>query len=154
MVVVGDGSLRSAMDAAARGQHLDVRFTGWLSRPALLAWLRHASMLVFPSAWPEPFSRVLLEAAALGVPIAAMDTGGTGDIVVDDVTGLLCRDVEGLAAAMTRLHADARLRVRLGTAAASRARELFGSAIVGARMESLYTELLRAKRASSPGRTA
>jgi glycosyltransferase involved in cell wall biosynthesis len=92
---------------------------------------------------------VLLEAAALGVPIAAMDTGGTGDIVVDQVTGLLCRDVGGLAAAMTRLHRDAPLRARLGTAGASRAREVFGSTIVGARMESLYTELLRARRAPS-----
>ena len=37
-------------------------------------------MLIFPSRGPESLSRVLIEASALGVPIAAMDTGGTRDI--------------------------------------------------------------------------
>ena len=46
-------------------------------------------MLIFPSRGPESLSRVLIEASALGVPIAAMDTGGTRDIVEHDVTGLL-----------------------------------------------------------------
>ena len=44
-------------------------------------WLAHASMLIFPSRGPESLSRVLIEASALGVPIAAMNTGGTPDIV-------------------------------------------------------------------------
>ncbi len=43
--------------------------------------MRHATMLAFPSYGPESLSRVLIEAAALGAPIAAMDTGGTRDII-------------------------------------------------------------------------
>ena len=54
-----------------------------------IAWLAHASLLIFPSRGPESLSRVLLEASALGVPIAAMDTGGTPDIVKHGETGLL-----------------------------------------------------------------
>ena len=47
-----------------------------LARPRVLR--------VFPSHGPESLSRVLLEAGALGVPAAAMDTGGTRDIVVQE----------------------------------------------------------------------
>ena len=36
-------------------------------RDEVLAWLRHAELLVFPSHGPESLSRVLLEASALGV---------------------------------------------------------------------------------------
>ena len=57
--------------------------------------LARASMLIFPSRGPESLSRVLLEASALGVPIAAMDTGGTRDIIEPGVTGLLASTPEG-----------------------------------------------------------
>ena len=79
-------------------------------------------MLIFTSRGPESLSRVLIEASALGVPIAAMNTGGTPDIVTHGETGLLsttpkrsqttcdgCADDErcggGSAAAAAR-HAD------------------------------------------------
>ena len=74
-------------------------------------------MLVFPSRGPESLSRVLIEASALGIPIAAMDTGGTRDIVEHDVTGLLSTSPEGLARDVRRLRQDAALRQRLGEAA-------------------------------------
>ncbi len=72
-------------------------------------WLRHAELLVFPSVWPEPLSRVLIEASALSVPIAAMNTGGTADIIVDEETGLLSTSVSGLAEDVARLASDAAL---------------------------------------------
>ena len=81
LVVVGDGKLRSRVAGQARNAGLDVRMLGWLPRNEALSWVRHATALVFPSRGPESLSRVLLEAGALGVPMAAMDTGGTGDIV-------------------------------------------------------------------------
>jgi glycogen(starch) synthase len=146
VVVVGDGPLRLPMETEAKARGLDVRFTGWLDRGAVLAWLRHASIVVFPSAWPEPFSRVLLEASALGVPIAAMDTGGTAEIVVDGVTGLLARGVPELAAAVGRLRADPELRARLGGAAARHVLERFDSGAVVTRVEALYGELVDARQ--------
>ncbi|SVA79998.1 uncharacterized protein METZ01_LOCUS132852, partial [marine metagenome] len=62
--------------AEAARSNVDVRFQGWLPRVEALRWLKHASVLIFPSHGPESLSRVLLEAAVLGVPTAAMDTGG------------------------------------------------------------------------------
>ena len=81
-------------------------------------------MLIFPSRGPESLSRVLIEASALGVPIAAMDTGGTRDIVEPGVTGLLSTSPEGLAADVRRLRQDEALRrrARRSRAAEDRAR--------------------------------
>ena len=95
---------------AARAAGLDVRFTGWLDRAATLAHVAHAALLVFPSHGPESLSRVLLEAGGLGVAVAAMDTGGTRDVIVPDETGLLSTSPAGLAADVARLVADPALR--------------------------------------------
>ena len=119
-----------------------MRFTGWLDRPASLAHVAHAALLVFPSHGPESLSRVLLEASGLGVAIAAMDTGGTRDVVVPDETGLLSTSSDGLAADVARLVADAELRARLGAAAQARIRETFATPAVVARMAALYETLI------------
>ena len=142
LVVVGDGSERPRLEALSRQSGRTVRFTGWLPREEALSWLKHAAVLVFPSHGPESLSRVLLEASALGVPIAAMDTGGTADIVRDEETGLLSRTAEELGEDLARLRGDAALRTRLGDAARQRAAREFDSPTVIDRIERLYGELL------------
>jgi glycosyltransferase involved in cell wall biosynthesis len=145
LVVAGDGQLRGALERQATGLGLDVRVTGWLPRPQVLGWMRDAAVLVFPSHGPESLSRVLLEAAALGVPIAAMDTGGTGDIVAHERTGLLSADAAGLARDVARLAADRDLAARLGAAAREHVERTFDAGAVVARVESLYAELIRTR---------
>jgi glycosyltransferase involved in cell wall biosynthesis len=142
LVIAGDGPLRGALatEGAARG--LDVREMGWLSREDTWAWMRHATILAFPSYGPESLSRVLIEASALGVPIAAMDTGGTRDIITPDETGLLSSDPEGLARDLARLAADERLRAALSTAARAEARARFSTDSVVGRVEQVYRSLL------------
>jgi glycosyltransferase involved in cell wall biosynthesis len=100
-------------------------------------------MLIFPSRGPESLSRVLLEASALGIPIAAMDTGGTRDIIEHDVTGLLSATPDALASDVRRLRADEGLRRRLGDAARHKMEREFDAAAVVARIEQLYLELVR-----------
>ena len=141
LVVVGDGSERLRLEAATRQSGRDVRFTGWRPRNEVLAWLRHAQLLIFPSHGPESLSRVLLEASALAIPIAAMDTGGTGDIVVHEETGLLSASAEELGDDVARLRNDEALRARLGEAARERVARTFETAVVVGRMEQLYREL-------------
>ncbi len=148
LVIVGDGPGRSIVEAAARASSQDVRLTGWVDQSATAAWLRHASLLVFPSRGPESLSRVLIEASALGVPIAAMLTGGTADIVVHGRTGLLSATPAALAHDVGRLVADAGLRQRLGDAARRHAEQHFDAPAVVARVESLYADLLGRSRAA------
>ncbi len=143
LVVVGDGPERARLEARARNSTRDIRFTGWVDQVSATAWLAHASLLLFPSRGPESLSRVLIEASALGVPIAAMKTGGTPDIVVHDHTGLLSESPDALAADVRRLRGDEALRMRLGSAARTVVEERFDAPNVVARVEQLYRELVR-----------
>jgi glycosyltransferase involved in cell wall biosynthesis len=146
LVIAGDGPERESIAASAARSSRDIRLTGWVDKDTAAAWLAHASMLVFTSRGPESLSRVLIEASALGVPIAAMNTGGTPDIIADEETGLLSDTPAELADDVRRLRGDEPLRRRLGDAARSRAAALFDAAATTTRIEQLYRELLEAKR--------
>jgi glycosyltransferase involved in cell wall biosynthesis len=64
--------------------------------PALYAL---STVVVIPSAWPEPFSRVFLEAMASGRIVIATQVGGSPEGVIPEVTGWLvpARDPAALA---------------------------------------------------------
>ena len=147
LVVVGDGPRREAIEAEARSLGLDVRVTGWQDRETVWAWMRHARLLAFPSYGPESLSRVLIEAAALGVPIAAMHTGGTGDIIEQGVTGLLSVDAVGFSADLARLAGDERLRAAVAARGRARAHERFAATSVVERVEQVYRGLLEPRAA-------
>jgi glycosyltransferase involved in cell wall biosynthesis len=86
---------------------------------------------------------VLIEASALGVPIAAMNTGGTPDIIKHDTTGLLSNTPDALADDVRRMRADEGLRKRLGAGAAAHAERMFDARSVVERVESVYLSLLK-----------
>lgn len=142
LIVAGDGPDRAAIEQAARASGRNITFTGWVDKQESARLLSGASMLVFPSRGPESLSRVLLEASALGVPIAAMDTGGTRDIVEPDVTGLLSSSPEGLAADVRRLRHDEALQRRLADAARRKIEREFDAAAVVERILFLYQDVL------------
>ncbi|HEX9367268.1 MAG TPA: glycosyltransferase family 4 protein [Vicinamibacterales bacterium] len=143
LVIAGDGPDRAVLEREAQSSGRRIVFTGWVDKAEATRLLADASMLIFPSRGPESLSRVLLEASALGIPIAAMDTGGTRDIIEPGVTGLLSTSPEGLASDVRRLRADASLRTRLGEAAARKIAREFDAAAVVSRVETLYEELGR-----------
>jgi glycosyltransferase involved in cell wall biosynthesis len=142
IVVVGDGPQRDALEADARARGLDLRVIGWRDREEVWAWMRHATLLAFPSYGPESLSRVLIEAAALGAPIAAMNTGGTTDILQHDVTALVADDAAAFSRALARLANDAALRARLGAAASADVHARFSAPAVVERIEQVYRGLL------------
>jgi glycosyltransferase involved in cell wall biosynthesis len=142
LVVLGEGSLAHTVkfDAAAAGVPLVLR--GWAERDDVLRCLARATALVFPSLWPEPLSRVLLEALALGAPMAAMATGGTRELLGDDGAGLVVDDAAALAGAVARLAGDAGLRARTAEAARARA-AAFAPAALLPRYEAVYRRIAR-----------
>jgi glycogen synthase len=143
LVVAGDGSMRAGLESEAAALGVDLRVQGWRAREEALRWVAHSALVVFPSHGPESLSRVLLEASALARPIAAMDTGGTRDIIEPGLTGLLSTSAAGLALDIRRLVQDRELADRLGRAAAERVREQFDAASVVSRIEALYEALRR-----------
>ena len=79
-----------------------------------------ADVVVQPAVWPEPFSRVPLEAAAAGMPVVASRVGGMPEAVVHHGTGVLVErgDPAALADGIALLLADEPLRRKLGRQAA------------------------------------
>jgi len=152
LLVVGDGPDRANVEAAAKASGRRIEFTGWLDKDEATRLLAGASLLIFPSRGPESLSRVLIEASALGVPIAAMDTGGTTDIVEPGVTGLLSTSPAGLADDVRRLRHDAALRKTLSAAARKKVEREFAAAAVVERIETLYRELAGAAPATAAER--
>ena len=72
-----------------------------------------ADVFAMPSTG-EPCALVYLEAMAVGLPIIALDDGGTPELVVHERQGLLSThgDVEALASNLRRLLSDEELRPR------------------------------------------
>ena len=78
----------------------------------------------------EPLARVILEAQLAGTPVIGSNTGGTGEIVEDEITGLLFPPTgpqagEILAGKIIRLLKDPELRRLLAARALERIRETY-----------------------------
>jgi glycosyltransferase involved in cell wall biosynthesis len=66
--------------------------------------LVRAGGLLMPIEWAEPFGLVMIEALATGTPVIAFDRGAAAEIVIDGENGFLVSDVDGMVAAIDRLH--------------------------------------------------
>ena len=117
-------------------------FTGELTdaKPA------YASMNIFvlPSAYPEPFGGVVMEAMSMGLPAIATNLGGSLDQVVQGVTGFLVppADPPALAAKIELLARDPELRRRMGVAGRERIAAHFGLPEMVTKIETVYESLL------------
>ena len=83
--------------------------------------------LLIHAARQEPLGRVLLEAAASGVPIVATDVGGTREILEDEISAVLVPpdDARALADAVVRLTMNTALAGSLAQRARSVAVEKY-----------------------------
>ena len=142
VVIAGSGPLQATLAAQAQAAGLDFRCGFWPNGDDVLRLLRAATVLLFPSAWDEPLTRVLLEACAVGATILALDTGGTSDILTDGVDGRLVADMDAFAVALRGLLADPAEQARLAAGAQATARARFSAEVVGAQVEALYRSLL------------
>jgi glycosyltransferase involved in cell wall biosynthesis len=117
LVVVGDGELRSSLEAEARRLGLAERcvFTGFRSDVDRLI---PAFSLLCLTSTTEALGSSLLDAMCFGRPIVATATGGIPEAVVHGETGLLVPvgDPAALASALTRLLVAADQREALGRA--------------------------------------
>lgn len=107
--VVGDGPLRKEIAAVAErvGLSQQVVLTGVLPSSAVHERMCKADVLLVPSITAEDgdiegVPNVIKEAMSVGLPVVATDSGGTAELVVDGVSGRLCRerDWDAMAAAL------------------------------------------------------
>jgi glycosyltransferase involved in cell wall biosynthesis len=92
----------------------------------------------------EGFGRVLLEAAAFGLPSIGSRAGGIGEVIQDGATGWLFNpgDTVALLACLREAEADPGERTRRGQAALISAWERFSLASHVERVQAIYDELL------------
>jgi len=92
----------------------------------------------------EGLARALPQALIAGKPVVSYDIDGSREVVLDDVTGFLLapRDVQQMAAALSRLAKDAALRERLGSEGRRRFTDQFRHETMTAKLRDLYSELL------------
>ena len=121
MLIAGDGSERSTLEALARRMDLGdrVRFVGWVEEPERFYQLLDAFVL---SSRSEGTSISLLEAMAAGRPPVATDVGGNGDVLGKDLREWLVRpgDPADLVAKMAAMARSTERRRRLGAVARAR----------------------------------
>lgn len=145
LLLVGEGSLRMALEADARALGVADRLEIAGVRPDAATFLAAADLVVVPSL-NEGMGRVLVEAMALGRPVVATRAGGIPAVVGDGQTGSLVppNDPPALARAVSELLKDPGLRQRMGEAGCRRA-EQFSLAVMEARLLELYRGLCAEK---------
>ena len=91
---------------------------------------------IIPSAWPEPFGLVVIEALALGTPVLVRRSGAIPELVRDGVDGFIGDDAQQLAYFDADL--DSLDRAEIGRSA----RERFAVGRMVDRYEELYRRML------------
>ena len=107
-----------------------------VSLAAKMALMRHATALLNPITWAEPFGLVMAEALAAGTPVLAFPHGAAPEIVDDGQTGYLCHSEQDMTAAVGRVP-----RIRRGDCRAA-AEQRFSAGRMVADYERLYRRIM------------
>ena len=92
--------------------HPLVEYVGEITDAEKNDFLGEACALLAPFDWPEPFGLVFIEALACGTPVLALRRGSVPEIIDDGITGFVCENSDGLAAAVEQVSLLDRRRCR------------------------------------------
>lgn len=141
-----DDANRAAVDPAVLDEWVkngEIEYCGFSER--LEELLEVSDIFCLPTKYGEGVPRVLLEAAASGLPIVTTDSPGCRWVVRDGENGFLvpAGDPSAVADALERLLTDSRLRRAMGARSRERALRDFQAAEVVRKTLSVYDELGR-----------
>jgi colanic acid/amylovoran biosynthesis glycosyltransferase len=151
LVIVGDGPLRSRLEALAASLRVSAEFVGSNPREEVRAWMNRASVFCgpsreVPSGDAEGLGLVFLEAQSMGLPVVSTFHGGIPEAVCHEETGILVSpgNIEQLAAAIIRLGSSRSLRDAMGDRGRSFVRSSFDLATQTLKLEEHYDQMLSA----------
>lgn len=104
--------------------------------------LGNSMAMLFPIQWNEPFGLVMVEAMACGTPVIALPGGSVPEVVIDGVSGRICRSIREMARCLGDLRmkpAEVRRYVE----------ENFSVDVMVRKYLGLYQEMLRSKSDAS-----
>jgi glycosyltransferase involved in cell wall biosynthesis len=121
LVIVGDGPVRSDLEALAKRLRLDerVRFTGVIHRDQVPDWVAAFDIALQPAVVPYASPLKLMEYLVLGKAIIAPRTPNLLEVLNDNENALMfdADTPTGFEDALSRLCADDALREKLGRGA-------------------------------------
>jgi glycosyltransferase involved in cell wall biosynthesis len=146
LAVVGDGPERAALESLAGSLGVSSRVCWAGHRRHAPRYLPAFDLFVQPSLH-EGLPNAVLEAMAAGLPVVATAVGGTPEVVVDGITGILVppHDPGALARPITRLLRDPGLRCKMGQAGRERVERCFTVEQMIQRTQALYEDVLEAR---------
>ncbi|PQO38072.1 glycosyltransferase family 4 protein [Blastopirellula marina] len=140
--LAGNGSQLPRMEALARelGIESRVKFVGLIDDVEL--FLQDLDIFVLPSL-REGLPMTILEAMASGIPVAATNVGGVGEVIENDKNGLLLppKNAGALANILSKLIVSRDLRDRFGASGLQTVKERFSFTGVAGKIEALYQEI-------------
>ncbi len=150
LMLAGDGSTRNHLETLARDLAMANRthFLGHVPHDEIPRFMRGLTLFAMPSVEEsESFGVAAVEAASCGLPVVASWVGGIGEVVLDEVTGLLVppNDPVMLADALERLLDDASLRAEMGANGRALVRKAYDWTKNADQMEALYHTVMEAQ---------
>jgi glycosyltransferase involved in cell wall biosynthesis len=146
LVLVGDGAMRSELEAMATTLGLgssQVLFSGRVDASEVPLWLRASDVFTLMSP-NEGFSCALAEAMSAGLPSVVSRIPANVQLIDDEVHGLLSPvgDDCAMASALIQLLRDPAARNRMGRAARQRIIDNYSTGQVVERYEDLFAQVL------------
>jgi glycosyltransferase involved in cell wall biosynthesis len=146
LIVIGDGVLRSAVEAAA-ARDPRIEFRGWVPHDEAMAVLRASKLAIVPSEWYETFGNVVVEAIATATPVAVSDLTNNTDVIEPGVQGEVfgAGDARDLAKTVRSMIDNPRLADQ-GLAGRARYLERYTPDIIVTRLLEIYQDAVVAAR--------
>ena len=118
MVIVGDGVDKARLEKMVKDDGLSssIKFLGRVTPPDLYELYRVGTLFATASEI-ETQGIVLIEAAATGLPLIAVDKGAVSEVCISDKNGFLCRpgNTAEIAEAMIKILSDPELQQKFAT---------------------------------------
>jgi colanic acid/amylovoran biosynthesis glycosyltransferase len=149
LVIIGDGPLRTKLEATVHRYHLPVEFLGRQSPDQVKNWMNRAQVFCVPSVVAangdaEGLGMVFLEAQAMELPVVSFASGGIPEAVADGETGFLVpeKDETALGKALLKVLKNPDLGQRLGKTGRQRIATKFDIKQQTTVLEGIYDRIL------------
>ncbi|MFB0544708.1 MAG: glycosyltransferase family 4 protein [Asgard group archaeon] len=146
LVIAGDGNKKTELQELVKELKLNryVTFAGFIAHEDISSFYEFCDVVVLPSIWNEPLSRVLLETFHFSKPVIATKTGGTPEIIKDGENGLLVepKNVDQIADKILFLYKNLDIRKRIQENAKSYSNKNLNSRTLTEKFLNMYKSVL------------
>ncbi|MFH1770950.1 MAG: glycosyltransferase [archaeon] len=111
LLIFGDGPEKEYLKTLA-GKN--IRFYKTVPYEYLYSIYEQSDIIVHPALWPEPLSRVMVEALFFGKPMVATNNGGNSEGIIDGENGFLFKNEKELTEKLSKIISSSKLRKQMG----------------------------------------